>query len=427
MTATRRILLVAQISPPSPMVAARRIGGLARELGRLGHEVTVLTSVISGEGPVPGAARTVRTRDLIASRVNWRRGNFDAIAGATEGAYDPTPSVFASIIVPDLEIVGWVPFALPRALGLARHGEIDCVVTSSPPHSGHLIGMALRARGVPWVADLRDGWRFDPSRPRYPLRLQRALDAALERRMARDAGVAVGVTAPIADDLVQRLGARATTITNGFDADLPVASPESVAGLLDPDRHSLVHTGTVGYAGRGRSFEPLVAALRRLRAEAPEVAERLELVFAGPAARHERDLLEGPALGATVKLVGSLPHAEALALQRAADSLLVVAGERHRSVATGKLYEYLAARRPVLVLGAHSAAARIVADAEAGLAADADDPAAITAAVRRLVAPDAGQEVPRADLAAIERYGYPALAREYAAAIERAIAHAQAP
>ena len=424
MSARRRVLLVAQISPPSGMVAARRIGGLARELGRLGHEVTVLTSVVSGTGAVDGAARTIRTRDLIASRVNWRRGNFEALAGAAAEAYDPTPSVFASIIVPDLEVVGWIPFALPRALGLARRGAVDCVVTSSPPHSGHLIGMALRSRGVPWVADLRDGWRFDPSRPRYPLELQRRLDAALEARMARTADVAIGVTAPIADDLAARLGARAETITNGFDPDLPVAPPASVAPLLHPGRHSIVHTGTVGYAGRGRSFEPLVEALHRLRADTPDVAGRLELVFAGPAARHERDLLERRDLGARVRLVGSLPHPEALALQRAADSLLVVAGERHRSVATGKLYEYLTAGRPILVLGAGSAAARIVADAGAGLAVDADDPGAIADALRRLVAPRAGEEVAAADAAAIARYGYPALAARYAGAIERAIARA---
>jgi glycosyltransferase involved in cell wall biosynthesis len=242
--------------------------------------------------------------------------------------------------------------------------------------------------------------------------------------MARMADVAIGVTPPIAEDLRHRLGARAETITNGFDPDLPVAPAESGATLLDPGRHSVVHTGTVGYAGRGRSFEPLVEALRRLRAAAPEVAGRLELVFAGPAARRERDLLERPDLGAKVKLVGSLPHPEALALQRAADSLLVVAGERHRSVATGKLYEYLAARRPILVLGAGSAAARIVADARAGLAVDADDPDAIAGALRRLASPRPGEEVAAADAAALERYGYPALAARYADVVERAIASA---
>jgi glycosyltransferase involved in cell wall biosynthesis len=424
-TAPRRILLVAQISPPSSMVAARRIGGLAKELGRLGHEVTVLTSVVSGTGPVEGAARTIRTRDLIASRINWRRANFESLAGAASTAYDPAPSVFASIIVPDLEVVGWVPFALPHALRLARAGSVDCVVTSSPPHSGHLIGMALRSRGVAWVADLRDGWRFDPSRPRYPLRVQRALDAALERRMARTADVAVGVTRPIAEDLAARLDARATTITNGFDPDAHARTEIPRGGdggsLLRPGRHSLVHTGTVGYAGRGRSFEPLVEALRRLRRTRPDVAERLELVFAGPAAAHERRLLEDPDVAGTVTLAGALPHPDALALQRAADSLLVVAGERHRSVATGKLYEYLAAGRPILVLGAHSAAADIVAEAGAGIAVAADDPDAIAVALARLVAPPPDAAVAGAAAEAIERFGYPAIARRFAAEIDRAI------
>jgi glycosyltransferase involved in cell wall biosynthesis len=319
-----------------------------------------------------------------------------------------------------------VPFALPRAVALGARGKVDCVVTSSPPHSGHLIGLALRARGVPWVADLRDGWTFDPSRPRYPTAAQRRLDARLEALVARRADAVVGVTAPIAEDLAERLGARATTITNGFDPELVAGADGDAARLLDPRRHSLVHTGTVGYAGRGRSFDPLVEAVARLRERAPAVAERLELVFAGPAAAHERELLESPALRGVVTLVGSVPHATALGLQRAADSLLVVAGEQHRSVATGKLYEYLAAGRPILVLGAGSAAAAIVAEADAGLTVRSDDPDAIAGALERLVAPGAGAELRGASPRAAEGYAYPALARRYGDVIERAIARVRA-
>src|SRR5947209_6890069 len=155
----RSILLVAQLAPPSELSAARRVAGLAKYLDRLGHRVTVLTSLASGRGPVPGA-RAIRTRDAMVSALNWRRESFAALAGGSgDGGYEGRPSRLASLFVPDLAVAGWLPFALPRARDLAAGA--DAVITTSPPHSGHLVGLALRGRGLPWVADFRDGWTFE--------------------------------------------------------------------------------------------------------------------------------------------------------------------------------------------------------------------------------------------------------------------------
>src|SRR5688572_25311486 len=190
-----RILLVAQISPPSGLSAARRVAGLTRHLARLGHEVTVLTSIISGCGPVDGAARVVRTRDLLAGGLNWRRDNFAALeggAGATEYA---APSRASTLVPPDPAAVSWLPFALPRAIALARGA--DCVLTTAPARSSHLIGLALARRGMPWVADFRDGWRFEDQRPDWAHPAIDRLDAVLERAVVRGADTCVGVTRPI--------------------------------------------------------------------------------------------------------------------------------------------------------------------------------------------------------------------------------------
>jgi glycosyltransferase involved in cell wall biosynthesis len=416
----RSILLAAHLAPPSTMSAARRIGGLASHLAARGHRVSVLTSRISGSGPVPGTARTVRTRDLMASRLNWRAGSFEALAGETQGDYDARPSALAAVVVPDLLLAGWVPFALPHALGLARSERFDCVITSSPPASGHLIGRALRARGIPWIADFRDGWTFERSAADFPTAPQRWLDRRLERWTVDGADRVTGVTPPITEDLTRRLGAAATTITNGFDPALaPAPAPDHARP--DPGRHTIVYTGSLAYGGRAPV--PLLAALRRLRDTAPDVADRIELLVAGPMSSAERAAFEEPGLDGMVRAVGSLPHAQALALQRDADSLLVVAGER-ASVATGKLYEYLAARRPILVLGARSAAAAMVADAHAGIAVSADDPDAIARALERLALPRPGEELAGASADAIARFSYRSLAAEMEQEVERAIAAA---
>jgi glycosyltransferase involved in cell wall biosynthesis len=407
----RSILYVSQLAPPSTLVAARRVAGFTNYLARLGHRVTVLTSRVSGEGEIDGAHRVVRTNDLMLTRLNWRRGHFEAFSGEGKGGYK-RPSVLERVFVPDLALATWTPFALGRGVALARQERFDCVISSSPPESAHVVGLALRRHGICWIADLRDGWTFEPQQPPWRLALQRRADSSLERRVARKADALIAVTEPIAEDLRRRFGARVELITNGFDPEEAVDSRAD--GLLDPGRHSLVHTGRM--AAARSSPEPLLAAIRQLKTEAPAVSERLEVVFAGPLSAEEQELLGAPDLDGHVRSLGQLPRPRALALQRAADSLLVVTeGSRRRSVATGKLFEYLAAGKPVLVLGEETEAARIVTETGSGFAASATDPTAIAAALRRLV--EASSTDPPSTKN-ISRYSYPELAERLSALIE---------
>jgi glycosyltransferase involved in cell wall biosynthesis len=406
---TRSLLLVSQHAPPSGLIAARRIGGLVKYLARSGHRVTVLTSRISGEGPIDGAEQVVRTHDLFATQLNWRRRSFQAMTGLGPATYSRA-SRLESLAVPDLAVVGWLPFALPAALRLARRERFDVVLTSSPPQSAHLIGRALKRRGLPWIAELRDGWTFDPPRPPFPTGTQRRLDAALERSALGRADAVIGISAPLAEDAERRFGVHSEVITNAFDPE-EVVDEAAADGLLRPGRHALVHTGRMAVSGR--SPAPLLEAVRRLPAE---VANRLDVVLAGPLTEDERQLIAAAAGDGVVRWVGSLDRAKTLALQRRADSLLVLAqGASGPSVVTGKLFEYLGAGRPILVLGEGTAAVEIVRSAGAGLVASATDPDEIAAALERLVT----DPPPPPEPAAVESYSFPAVAERLAALIEQ--------
>jgi glycosyltransferase involved in cell wall biosynthesis len=407
---TGTVLIVSHFYPPGEMVAARRPAALAKWLERLGYRVLVLTSAAWGSGPAPG--RVWRTRDLMGSRLNWRGGNLRAWTGQGEEAdYDPSPSLLARLVVPDVALATWVPFALGAAGRIAAGERIDCVLTTSGPESGHLVGLALRRRGAAWIADFRDGWGFE-SIHSWPTGLQRQLDAGLERLVVRRADAVTAVTEPIAADLRGRFGTDALTLTNGFDPDeAPPDAPRDE--LLSEDRLSLVHTGRM--ASSHRSPQPLVEALRLLDARSPELAREIELVFAGPLTPAERGLLE--ALGDRAVLPGSVPHRRSLRLQRQADGLVLLTAGSRRGEATGKLFEYLQATRPVLVLGERTEAARIVEDAGAGAAVPVDDPTAIAAGLERLAR---GELAPSGDSARREAFAYPALARRLAEVVEAA-------
>ena len=226
----------------------------------------------------------------------------------------------------------------------------------------------------------------------------------------------------VADHLVLQQRPELDEVAVGVDDRMiDLAADPGRDGLLDPERRSFVHTGRLSLAHiSGGSCSPRCALLA---ADDPEQAKQLEVVFAGSLTDEERRALAAPDLAGTVRFVGWLGRPRALALQRAADALLVVTGgAERRSVATGKLFEYLASGRPILVLGDETEAARIVAETGSGLSAPASNPRAIADALRRVLeAPSAG---PNAD--AVAAYAYPVLAGALAETIDTVVSRQHA-
>jgi len=409
------LLLVAYFYPPCRDTGAHRPAALANWLRRLGHRVTVLTTSAYGTGDAATEQGVVRSADLQRLRARLRGHNrVDALFDAD--TYSGRPHVLSRIVVPEPLALAWAPFALRDALRANSRERFDCVITSSPPESVHLIGRALQRRGVPWVADLRDGWTFEPIRPEFPTAFQRRLDERLERRWLTAADAVVSVSRPAAADLRARLGLEPELIPNGWDPDLDAEGPggSSADRLLDPERVSLVYTGRFGSYGRDPTA--LIRALGVLALEHPEDAVRLELVVAGPLTEDEANLMRRDVAPARIAVAGTLDRTEALALQRAADALLLVASSRRTQLLNFKLFEYIAAGPPILALAAGTEAGRVAEEA-GGNAVAADDVDAIVQALRRLVA----GELEPADPALRERYSYPGVAKRMAAVAQRAI------
>jgi glycosyltransferase involved in cell wall biosynthesis len=361
----------------------------------------------------------VRTIDL--QRLRARLHGHDHVDALFDSdTYSGKPHPLSKVFVPDPLVAAWAPFARSRALRLNRRERFDCVITSSPPESVHAVGQALSRRGVAWVADLRVGWGFEPIRPRFPTALQRRLDERLERRWLRSADAVVCVSRPVADDLRERLAVEPSLVPNGWDPEL--VEPDvggHAGGILDPERISLVYTGRFGSYGRDPS--PLVQALGELARTDPAAASRLELVVAGPLTEAEAELMRTDVSPARILVAGSLPREGALALQRAADALLLLASPQRTQLLNFKLFEYLASERPILALAAGTEAGRVVEET-GGTAVPADDVAAIVGALRRLATGDL--EAPEPGVSGA--YSYPSVAERLAEVAEGAVASARA-
>jgi glycosyltransferase involved in cell wall biosynthesis len=250
-------------------------------------------------------------------------------------------------------------------------------VTTSPPSSVHLVGAAVkRATGIPWVADLRDSVVAHPHRhaERLLVRAKEQGEHAVAKLISSYADTIVCVSDAIAAEMRERKPAGpVVTIANGSDFD-------DFAGLehRPHERFRITHAGS--FFGK-RDPRPFLTALHE---------SGLDIVarFLGDFRSTDREWAERLGLGDRLELIDYAPRRRSLELQRDSEALLLLipdAGGRGKGVLSGKVFEYLAAERPILgVVPPDGAAAALIREAGAGVVVAPDDVDGMVAALRDL-------------------------------------------
>ena len=273
---------------------------------------------------------------------------------------------YRRVLLPDASVT-WLPTAVPAAVRIVRREKIDAVITTSPPVSMNLIGAAVkRLTGIPWVADLRDAVLLNADR-RFERTAVQAKEKALERvvrLVARSADAVVAVSETIADE-VRRYdpAGPVRVIPNGCDFD-------DFAGLdyRPGERFRITHAGS--FFGK-RNPRPFLSALASSGLE--DVVAR----FAGGLRAADQEWAENLGLGDRLDLMPYVPHRRALELERDSEANLLLlpdAAGRGAVVPSGKIFEYLAAERPILAaVPPDGAAAKLVRETGAGIVVAPDD------------------------------------------------------
>ncbi|NKB69234.1 MAG: glycosyltransferase [Candidatus Latescibacteria bacterium] len=384
--AQRTALFIAYHYPPARTSGTERTTKFQRHLPACGYRIRVLTTAAFGPA---SEAETVQAWEPLALYRRLFGGKGDSGSIASQQRTDPgllkglVNWLRRTVFIPDLQIT-WLPAALWRGLMLLRRQPIDILYSTYPPASGHLLGLALsRLTRIPWVADFRDAWIYDPLDPALTqMPWRRRLEKRLERAVVLRAGAVIAATQVTADYLKQAYPQRADrihVITNGFEPDeFPPCAPPPTEGPLQ-----LVHTGAFSYSHPQRTPLPLFAACQALLAEDPAWARRLRLVLVGPLSLQERQAVDPLVQAGLAKLTGPLDRAAALAQQRRAHVLLLVDHPRPwpASNVPGKFYEYLALRRPVLALCGVGMVRQLIEELGAGIHAPPDQPESIRQAL----------------------------------------------
>jgi len=273
---------------------------------------------------------------------------------------------------PDAEI-GWVPWAILRALKTYKQQKIEVFYTSGPPHSCHLVGWALqKLTGLPWVADFRDPWTRqawidEATKQTWHHRWK----MALERRVVASANRVILNTNEMRDDFADFYpnlpSEKFTAIYNGFD-------PEDVLPLPPkPENEKIFIITHAGSLYKKRTPLGLLKALSALIDEKKIAQEQIRIRLIGrceiDGVQEEIDRL---GLTACVERIAWVTHEESLQAIAASDLLLLIQPGTRLQI-PGKIFEYIMLKKNILALTDDGATSSIVKNYELGAVAQPMD------------------------------------------------------
>lgn len=263
--------------------------------------------------------------------------------------------LYPFLFCPDNQLL-WFPAAFLKSLKLIKEERIKVIFTSSRSYTDHLVALLLKKfTKVKWVADFRDEWTKSPNFKPFSL-IHRTINQFLERKFLKNADVittiSYGLTKSYQEIFPQNIQ-KFQTITNGFDSqDFPDQKK------ISPKENfmKIIYTGSL--YGR-RQPENLISAVKSINSNI-----KLELIGQGRKLHH-------------LKAIEKLFSADVL--------VLILASQDGHSVLTGKIFEYLAARKPILALApARSGAAQLIRQLKVGEIADPDNIVQIKEKIKKM-------------------------------------------
>ena len=420
-----RILILTYFFPPAGGVSVQRALSLAKYLPAEGCRVDVLTTrngvypltddaLLEQVPPAVHVHRAFTPEPPYALRKRlWRIvADPGRPAGPTmyllSNVKHLTKSLVQKVLFPDPQVL-WNRWALAAASALIEKYRYDTLIVTAPPFSSFLVGNKLKQRfpSVRLVSDFRDDWMYFLDGV-DALHNEGKREAALqiERETIATADLVVAVTESTLQEIRSRHpeqpASKFAVVQNGYDPEvLRPCAREASAG----PRMVVTYVGTVYRPCSPRHYLDALDSLPE------EIRSRIETRFVGRVIDDEAKVFE--ACKSPVRIIGFVPHADALRQMDEADFLLLILLDK--KALNGKLFEYLGTGKPLIALTPPGGeTGRLIQTTRSGHVVDPRDTQAISGLMQRLcIARIEGRHGTNPDWDLIRQFERPRLAAKY--------------
>lgn len=373
-----KIVFVAHYFPPLNSSGARRINAFAKYLAAKGHQITVITTRKTGRDGL-------LTEDVPAYLSLFELGGWGRLASSEPSANTAaanqrtvaTRSLTGQLLLKikrsvmkvagqliDHRLLFATQFAFPWLAGEVKKAisDADIVMSSCPPWPTHLAGRLVKSRfDKLWVADYRD--QFSGNHILRGSAVSRAIEVWLERWLIKTADHVVAISGPMRE-YYQLFHPEVTCIENGYDEGV---FEQARARIHEQGIKSASVEFVIRYMGTITADRIPVAFFHALAQVNQQPGRRVVAEFYGESSLLRKALPElVPLAGPFVRFCPQLPYLVAIQTVLTADALFFIetsdfSSHSARGVLTTKLFEYLAARKPVVAeISARSLAAQYI-------------------------------------------------------------------
>ena len=383
----KKVLIITYYWIPSGGAGVQRWVKFAKYLREFGYEPIIYTPEnpefpsidTSFENDIPADIQVIKTpiwepynvyRNLTGKKNQTINAGF--ISENKKQGWKDKLSIWirGNFLIPDPRRF-WINPSVRLLTKFLNENKVDAIITTGPPHSMHFIGLGLKQNipTLPWIADFRDPWtNIDFYKDLNLTWISDKIHHRLERKVIQSADSVIVVSNGMKDEFDLLNPKHIQVITNGYDE----TDVHKLAVELDK-KFSISHIGTLNAA---RNPRVVWKVLSEICAEKTDFKADLQIQLIGKVDFSVLEDIKNNCLTDNLLKIDYLTHAEAIVKQQSSQVLVLLINNsgNAKGILTGKFFEYLAAKRPILAVGPIDGdAAHILNETGAGKMLDFED------------------------------------------------------
>ncbi len=374
----KRLLYITYEFPPAGGIGVRRAINFIKYLSLYNVETIVLTNghnlgrLVDEDGLYSLNVKTIKIVRLGGKQLK-KYNTFRNVFGKK---YHPYYYYLGVKYVWFMDVFSsWFFEVKDELMKIVYEEDIDCCLTTGPPHSTHFFGRFLKQKtGLPWIMDIRDSFINDAERKKTPVNvIQNIFCKYYEKQFCDFADLIVTVSSPMIHNMAKRTGIniekKSNVITNGFDPEF-----FNKSGHYENKKLVITYTGTFYQKITPKVF---LNALDKLIKTKRINKDDLLLNFVGDFPSYINKWLNDFSHHVAINTPGQVSYQSALEYQKKADILLLilapVEGRHAAEILTGKIFDYMGSRKTILGLVPKGPLKKLIENAQLGITASVND------------------------------------------------------